>query len=113
MPDPRDALFSSRPVSRDLYGNLLTSLSTLGSFQEEVKKTCIHLVRKSAFAGVHPRKEHLILTIKSAAPIRSSRVVKSEQASANRWHLDVKVATAGEIDRELIGWLRGAYELCG
>jgi hypothetical protein len=49
-----------------------------GPFREEAKKTSIHLVRGSAFAGVHPRKQHLPLTIKAVAPIRSPRVLKAE-----------------------------------
>jgi hypothetical protein len=75
-------------------------------------RTSIHLVRSSAFAGVHPRKAHLLLTVKAAAPIPSGRIVKTEQVSANRWHLDVKLAVAGDIDAELLAWLRAAYELC-
>ena len=69
-------------------------------------------MRSSAFAGVHPRKAHLLLTIKAAAPIQSGRIVKTEQFSANRWHLDVKLAIAGDLDAELLGWLREAYEIC-
>jgi len=29
----------------------------------------------------------------------------------SRWHLDVKLAGCQEIDEELLGWLRQAYEL--
>ena len=73
-----------------------------------MKKTSIHLVRSSAFAGVHPRKAHLLVTIKAVAPIPGGRIVKSEQVSANRCHLDVKLAVAGDIDAELLAWLREA-----
>jgi hypothetical protein len=65
-----------------------------------------------AFAGIHPRKEHLVVTVKAAGPIRSSRVFKSEQVSKSRWHHEVKVVVAQDIDAELLGWLREAYELC-
>ena len=91
---------------------MLRALKPLGAFKEEVKKTSIHLARKSAFAGVHPRKEQLLLTIKAAQPICSKRIVKSEQVSKSRWHEEVKVAVVGDIDAELLGWLRDAYELC-
>ena len=77
------------------------ALRAIGEFQVEVKKTSIHLVRKSAFAGVHPQAQHLLLTIKAAAPV-----------SKNRWHLEVNLTVAGEIDSELMGWLREAYALC-
>ena len=92
-------------MARALYDELLRA------FEAEVKKTSTHLVRSSAFAGVPPRKAHLLLTIKAAAPIQSGRIVKTEQFSANRWHLDVKLALAGDVDAELPAWLRTAYDL--
>lgn len=99
------------PASRQLYRELLAALRPLGSFREEVKKTSIHLVRESAFAGVHPRKQHLLLTIKAAKPLRSARISKTEQVSKNRWHLELKLTAAQEIDAELWGWLQEAYDL--
>jgi hypothetical protein len=42
-------------------------------------------VRGSAFAGFHPRKNALMLTIKADQPIKSARVAKVEQVSKNRW----------------------------
>lgn len=67
------------PTSKMLYKELLAVLRSIGPFQVEVKKTSIHLVRKSAFAGVHPRKLGLLVTIKAAKLIRSPRIVKAEQ----------------------------------
>ena len=112
MTEQADALSSASPVARALYEELLRALAPVGAFEAEVKKTSIHLVRSSAFAGVHPRKQHLLVTIKATAPIPSGRIVKTEQVSANRWHLDVKIAVAGDIDAELLGWLREAYAIC-
>ncbi len=57
------------------------------------------------------RKDVLILTLKSAHDIESPRVAKHEQVSAHRWHLEVKLQEPEEIDRELVGWLKDAYEL--
>jgi len=109
---PQNAFSLAGPVSLELYKQLLMALKPLGRFQEEVKKTSIHLVHSTAFAGVAPRKQHLILTIKAERPIHSSRVFKAEQASRNRWYLQVKLADKQEIDRELLGWLKSSYELC-
>ncbi len=107
-----DALSAAGPAARLLYRQLLTAVTSVGPFQEEIKKTSIHLVRSSAFLGVHPRKQHLLLTIKSTKPIAGARIAKAEQVSRNRWHLDVKLTTPEEIDTELLGWLRDAYALC-
>jgi len=108
-----DALTSASPLAADLYSKLKAALVALGSFREEVKKTSIHLTRNSAFLGVHPRKDHLLVTIKSDTAMKSKRVIKAEQVSANRWHLDVKIADPSEINKEFLKWACHAYELCG
>ena len=112
MANQGDAFAASGPVSRQLYKRLLDAMEPLGEFRAEMKKTSVHLVRGSAFAGVHPRKQHLLLTIKAKKPIRSTRFFKTEQVSKNRWHLEVKLATEKDIDCMLLGWLRDAYDLC-
>ena len=97
----------------ELHREFMDALRVLGDFRVEVKKTSIHLVRESAFVGVHPRKLHLLVTVKSAGPISSGRIVKAEQVSKNRWHLELKITVSSDIDGELLGWIRTAYSLCG
>jgi len=99
------------PAVRATYDRLLAAARALGTVEEEAKKTSIHLVHKTAFAGVATRRESLILTLKAAHDIASPRIVKHEQASANRWHLEVKLADPGEVDAELTGWLEEAFAL--
>src|SRR5579863_5806983 len=70
----QNALEIAGPVSRQLYTELLAAVKVIGPFREEVKKTSIHLVRGTAFAGVHPRKQHLVITIKADVPIESARI---------------------------------------
>jgi hypothetical protein len=108
----QDAFSSAGPESLQLYKQLVIAIRSIGKFREEIKKTSVHLVRSSAFAGIHPRKQYLLLTIKAAAPIKSPRIVKAEQVSKNRWHLEVKLSAETDINRELIGWLHEAYDLC-
>lgn len=110
-PPPQTALDAAGPVALQLYQQLLAAVQTLGPFEVEVKKTSIHLVRKTAFAGVTPRKAHLVLTLKSDRPVKGPRIFKSEQTSASRWHHEVKISEAEQIDAELLGWLRAGYEL--
>jgi hypothetical protein len=81
--------------------------------KQEAKKTSIHLVRKSAFAGVATRKSALILTLKSDADVAHKRIGKREQVSANRWYFEVKLEAPEQVDREVRAWLNRAYELAG
>ena len=64
------ALFEGKDeLVQAIYTRLLEAPSTLGPFQEEPKKTSIHLVRNAGFAGVHPRKSYLYLNLRTDYPI--------------------------------------------
>ena len=99
------------PGVRQCYERILDLARALGTFEEDPKKTSIHLVRTTAFAGIATRKQRLILTIKADADIMSPRVKKSERTSANRWHIEIPVEKPTDIDQEIAGWLKNAYAL--
>lgn len=106
------ALFaSSDPAVHSTYKRIVTALSEIGPFTQEPKKTSIHLVRKSGFAGIHPRKRSLILNLRTARPIASPRISKVEQVSTHRYHNEIKLEHPAEVNAEVLGWLREAYEL--
>ena len=96
---------------RATYDTLLTAARALGPVREDPKKTSIHLVRTSAFAGIATRKHGLVLTLKATKRVVSPRVRRAEQASANRWHLEIPIASPDEVDAELRRWIRDAYDL--
>jgi hypothetical protein len=99
------------PEVRAVYDRILRAARSFGGFEEDPKKTSIHLVRKTAFAGIATRKSAVILTLKSNADIKSPRVVKREKVSANRWHCEVRLEKPSEVDAEVKRWLKTAYEL--
>jgi len=101
----------SAPAVKATYDALLRASRELGAVREEPKKTSIHLVRASAFAGVATRKDALILTLKSDCRIQSSRIARAEQTSVNRWHLEIRLRAPAEVDAEVRGWLAKAYAL--
>ena len=101
------------PCVKETYKAILKVARKLGPIKEEPKKTSIHLVRKSAFAGIATRKTALILTLKSASDIPSGRIGKRERVSANRWHVELKLESPDNVDPELAAWLKNAYELAG
>ena len=107
-----DSHFAAKdPVVRNTYNQLLKVIKRFGPSVEEPKKTSIHIVNRTALAGVATRKGHLVLTIKSDRKLASPRVHKSEQTSASRFHHEVKLASPADVDEELIGWLKAAYLL--
>jgi hypothetical protein len=108
----KDALFVGKnAVVLAIYHRLLEVLHSLGPFQEEPKKTSIHLVQGSGFAGIHPRKSFLYLNLRMNRPLQGKRIAKSEQVSKNRYHNEVKITSPDEVNAELIGWLKEAYAL--
>ena len=101
------------PAVTATYSRILEATGRLGPYTQEPKKTSIHLVRRTAFAGIATRKSALILTLKSDRDVKSKRIAKREQASANRWHLEIRLEEPEQIDSELVAWLTKAYELAG
>ena len=109
-----EALFEGKdPQALETYRALVRTASGFGPFEEEAKKTSIHLARKSAFAGVHPRKSAVLLVLRTRDAIDSGRIRKRERVSANRWHNEMLLSAPAEVDAEVTGWLREAYALSG
>jgi hypothetical protein len=101
----------SDPEVQLTYRRILEAARALGPVTEEPKKTSIHLLARTAFAGVATRRSALILTLKSMKDIRSPRIEQREQVSAHRWHVEIRLAKPSDVDRRLTTWLRAAYEL--
>lgn len=112
--DPVDRIFArSEPHVRDVARTLIARAQDLPGVTVDPKGTCIHLNRRTAFAGLHPRKSALLLNLRSSAPIESGRVRKVERASANYYHDELLLESADAIDDELMGWISEAYALAG
>jgi hypothetical protein len=103
----------SEPRVRALAGALIERAGALPGATVDPKGTCIHLNRRVAFAGLHPRKAALLLNLRTSAPIESGRIRKVERASANRYHNEMLLESADDIDDELLGWLAAAHALAG
>ena len=100
-------------VVTTIYTRLLDSLRQFGQVSESPKKTSIHLDNASGFAGVYTRKNYILLHFRTSSRIDNPRIDKIEQHSAKRFMHTVKLQSPDEIDAELLGWLKSAYELAG
>ena len=107
-----DRVFArSEPHVRALVEALIARVRALPDVVVDPKGTCIHLNRRTAFAGLHPRRSALLLNLRSAAPIASPRIRKIERVSANRCHNELLVESAEAIDGELMEWIAEAHAL--
>lgn len=101
----------SEPEVRALVRALIAHALTLPGVAVDPKGTCLHLNHRVAFAGLHPRRNALLLNLRTAAAIESPRIRRLERASANRYHNEMLVAAVDEIDDELMGWIAAAHAL--
>ncbi len=92
-----------------IYQAIMQSVEKLGPVKIEHKKTSIHIVSRVAFLGVHPKTKWLDLNIVTTEAIKSSRVTKTEQVSANRFHNTIRLSEAREVDQELVNWIKKSY----
>jgi hypothetical protein len=99
------------PAVRASYQRILEAARALGPFHEESKRTSIHLVRRTAFAGVATQKTALILTLKADSDHPAAGATRRQRTSANRWHLEFRLERPEDIDRALIRLLEKAYAL--
>jgi N-acetylglutamate synthase/N-acetylornithine aminotransferase len=106
-----DLFAKSEPGVARTYAAILKAVEKFGPIKTDGKKTSIHLVAKTGFAGVHPRKSAILLNIRSDAPIKSKRIRKVEKVSANRYHNEILIDSPSEVDAEVIGWLKAAHAL--
>ena len=110
--DPVARVFArSDPPVRDLAAQLLERMAAIEGTRIEPKNGSIHVCRKSAFAGLHPRKNAVLLNLRTAAPIESDRIRKVERVSANRFHNELLLESAADLDDELLGWIADAAAL--
>ena len=107
----QDHLKDKEQIVTDIYEKLIYELQKLGQLRIEPKKTSIHLGNRFGFAGVYTRKDYINLEVHLNYKLTSDRVTKVEKASANRFHHTIKLTKLKDIDKELIIWLKEAYEL--
>lgn len=106
-----DHLQGKDEIVRKIYQKLVEKLSKFGALKIEPKKTSIHLLNRFGFAGVYTRQSYLNLEVHLNYELKTPRVSKAERASANRYHHTIKLTKDSEVDKELLGWLREAYDL--
>ena len=98
----------AKSAMRPLYDKMITVMTDLGSDVEvSPKKTCVSLRRSKQFALIQSTAQRLDVCIILKGVPPAGRL---EQSPTTMCTHRVKVSSAADIDSELIGWLRSAYE---
>jgi len=108
---PLDNHFRGREeVARPLYNRLEEEIKKkIGPFKVESLPCCIHLVSTFTFAAVYALKNKIRIHFALDHKLESPRIDKSSQISKNRYQHSIDIEKGDEIDKELISWLKHAY----
>jgi len=98
-------------VARPLYNKLQEKIKKIGPLTVESLPCCIHLVGTYTFAAVYALKDKIRIHFALDYGLESPRIDKSSQVAKNRYQYSIDVKKEGEIDAELISWLKHAYNL--
>jgi len=97
---------------RPIHDQVMAAIHQFGEFEIAPKKGYISLRRKKQFAMVGPAgntKVEVGLNMKGVPA--TDRLV--EQPPGGMCNYKVRVSSAGEVDAELVGWIRQAYDSAG
>ena len=111
--DPLDAIYSGAKAHlRPLHDALSEAIEALGPHEKAPKKSTVSLRRKKQFALIGPATREQIELGLNAKNLPSSPRLKV-LAPGGMCQYSVRLSSAGEIDAELIGWVRAAYDAAG
>lgn len=111
--DPLDAIYTGpKAALRPVHDVIMKMIEGFGSFEVAPKKTYLSLRRKKQFATVGPATRELVevgLNFKGYTGGPRLQVLPPGGMCQAR----VRLGSVAEVDKELKGWLRQAYDAAG
>ena len=99
-------------IARPLFNVLKDKIEkNIGPLKIESLPCCIHFVSSYTFAAVYALKNKIRIHFTLDYKLNSSRIDKFSQMSANRYLYSIDIEKEDKIDKELISWLKTAYNL--
>jgi hypothetical protein len=112
--DPVDALYAGRrPAVRAIHERIWTAISALGDDVDVApKKGYLSLRRRIQFGMIQPAARHVDLGLVLPDEPVTPRLESAATFNALFSHR-VRVRDVADVDRELVGWIRLAYDRAG
>jgi len=111
--DVLDEIYSGVKASlRPVHDRLMESIETFGEFETAPKKGYVSLRRKKQFAMIGPATNTRVeVGINYKTLGAHPRLI--EQPAGSMCNFKVKITQPDEVDDELIGWIKQAYDSAG
>jgi hypothetical protein len=108
-----DELYSGpKAALRPVHERVMAAIEGFGPFEVAPKKTYLSLRRKKQFAMVGPATKSQVEIGLNARDLASGgRLV--EQKPGGMCQYKVRLGSPEEVDAELVGWIRAAYDAAG
>lgn len=111
--DPLDGLYAGpKAALRPIHEALLAHLADFGAFESAPKQKYVSYRRKKQFVMIGPAtntRVELGLNVKELPPSPRLEKLKAGQMCNYR----VKLTDAAQVDSELVGWAKAAYDAAG
>ncbi len=113
-----DEFFAGEDLSRQLFDQIHSFLTALGSFETRVTKSQISFRREKAFAWVWMPGKYLqrpvaplVLTFVFSYRDASPRWKEIVEPSPGNFTHHLELYSLGDLDHEVEGWLREAWKI--
>ncbi len=111
--DPLDALYAgSKAPLRALHEALCRHIDALGAYDSAPKKGYVSLRRRKQFAMLGPAAKGTVELGLNVAQLPPSPRLKA-LPPGGMCQYSTRLSTSDDIDDELMGWLRAAYQAAG
>jgi predicted transport protein len=111
--DPLDAIYTGAKAHlRPLHEKLQASIDALGAHERAPKKTYISFRRRKQFAMLGPATKDALELGLNIKQLPADPRLKA-QPPGKMCNYTVRFSSDSEIDRDLVGWIKAAYEAAG
>jgi hypothetical protein len=111
--DPLDAIYTGAKAGlRPLHAAVMAQISAFGDFEQAQKKTYISLRRKKQFAMVGPATKDSVEIGINAKDLPAHARLKA-QPPGSMCNATTRITRTDEVDAQLAGWLKQAYDAAG
>jgi hypothetical protein len=104
--------YKDRPALRPILDAVLAQVAHFGEVTVQARKSYVSLVApRRTFATVEPTtKQRVDLGLRLAKPKVSRRLLRATSMRNSQVTARIEVATPGEVDDEVVSWLKRAYK---